>query len=421
MEHISIEKKYNIFLKATALLMIFCVSLAFPTLVIAQQAGDDGFIPVFPNNGTDPDGSQDSLYDDPGEGNTDDSLFPEDDTSSYQDDIGNGTAGDDIYQQQGEYRAPEVNTNSQAYIAQQGAQQQQVNLESARVLGEGLGTCAVSGLFTELFKSALSTGELLVEEAADLIRVPVTDKDVRQLRAKESSAFSLFNRPILGSWDSIGWCLVNIFIEYLGQATVDWINGGFQGNPIFVDDPERFFRDIADIEAGKFIQSIGGGFLCEPFRNNILQSLLNNHNRNYGYGYANACTLSRVVQNIDGFVNGNFSQGGWDGWFAMTQTPQNNYYGSRYFTQQELDRQIYANQNTQRTNLQWGNGFISFKDPETGKITTPGRIIDQQINQRLFNGERRLLIADEFDEIINALVVQLVRVALSEVTKGSNN
>ena len=66
--------------------------------------------------------------------------------------------------------------------------------------------------------------------------------------------------------------------------------------------------------------------------------------------------------------------------------------------------------------MDWGRGFLSFKDPETGEITSPGTIIEKQVNQRLGSGERRLEIADEFDEIVNALINQLIKIALSEVT-----
>lgn len=408
MEYILKEKIKNLtskktFLKSMSafLSVLMCFGFSYPEIAFGQSSGNE---------------LDDAFANDETNRNTDDSLFPETDSSSYVQDQ-NGGEYSDLYGQSGNYSVPEINTDSQAYQAQYGAEQEQIDYQLGRVAAEGIAGCSITGFFTNLIKSALGLAELKVDEALSLTEVPVTSKDIRILRAKETSAFAPLGFPVLGSWDQIGWCLVNIFIDYLGQATVDWINGGFQGNPVFVDNPGQFFRDIADIEAGKIIQGLGGGFLCEPFRISVTLGLLNDYNRGYGN---RACTLSRIVENIEGFANGDFSQGGWDGWFHMTQYAPNNPYGSRYETQRDLEIRIASAYGEQRINLDWGNGFLSFKDPETGKTTTPGRIIDQQINQRLFNGERRLLIADEFDEIIDALVNQLVKVALNEVLQARN-
>lgn len=306
-------------------------------------------------------------------------------------------------------------SNSQAQAALNGAESEVSEEAIAESIATGIGTCLVSGIFANGIKGAINWVQLQIENEADVTSVPIEDDDARAQRAKEVSSFQIGNFPVLGSWDQIGWCLVNIVIEYIGHSTVAWIKGGFNGNPVFVDDPEQFFRDIADIEAGKLIEELGGGFLCEPFRVNIQIGLVDEYNKRYGTGYGKLCTLSDIIENAEGFVEGNFEEGGWEGWFHMTQNNQNNPYGARYIFEKELDRRIAISQNKVNIDLTWGNGFLSFKDPETGETQTPGKVIDEQINNRLFNGERRLLIADEFDEIINALVNQLVKIALSEV------
>jgi hypothetical protein len=62
---------------------------------------------------------------------------------------------------------------------------------------------------------------------------------------------------------------------------------------------------------------------------------------------------------------------------------------------------------------------LSSVDPTTKKITSPGSVIEKQVNERLFSGQRRLEIADEFDEVVNALVNQLVKIAVTEVTQAA--
>lgn len=307
-----------------------------------------------------------------------------------------------------------VDESGQAFGAINGFEQQAIGVDLAQTAASGLGTCAVGNAVAQVLKSGSVTVGLASAKLQSVFKVPTYDEYTAQLAAKETGSASVGGVPIAGSWDSIAWCLANTLIEYIGSSTVAWINNGFEGNPVFVDDPEKFFRDIADIEAGQLIQELGGGFLCEPFRVNIQIGLLNSYGRRSS-GYTDYCTLTDIINNVDGFVEGNFKEGGWKGWFHMTQNPYNNYYGAYYYSELELNRRIWVSQNTLNIDLTWGNGFLSFKDPESGETTTPGRIIDQQINNRLFNGERRLLVADEFDEIINALINQLIKVAVSEV------
>ncbi|MFA6297170.1 MAG: hypothetical protein WC629_01270, partial [Candidatus Paceibacterota bacterium] len=72
------------------------------------------------------------------------------------------------------------------------------------------------------------------------------------------------------SFDSIAYCIINAMIEYLANATIDWINSGFDGNPAFVKDPQTFFSDLGDQAAAGLIRDVVGGAtgidVCQPFR-----------------------------------------------------------------------------------------------------------------------------------------------------------
>ena len=112
----------------------------------------------------------------------------------------------------------------------------------------------------------------------------------------------------------------------------------------------------------------------------------------------------------------NFS---WDDWMSYTQNPYNNPFGATIYGQIELNKRIASSLGIQSTLLDWGGGFFSSKDPKTGEIRTPGSVIEKQLNDRLGSGQRRLEIADEFDEVVNALVNQLIKIAISEVTQST--
>jgi guanylate kinase len=103
----------------------------------------------------------------------------------------------------------------------------------------------------------------------------------------------------------------------------------------------------------------------------------------------------------------------WDQWLNYSQ-PQNNPMGATILAQMELDKRIAQKTNTESKLLDWGRGFLSPRDPATNKIKSPGSVVEEQINKRLGRTEDRLQMADEFDEIVSALVNQLVKIAVSE-------
>lgn len=270
-----------------------------------------------------------------------------------------------------------------------------------------LAACSGSGAISNAIKNAISGA---VGKFTNVLDVPVSDS---QQRSKDSGTTVLGVIP-LPSWDQIGWCLVNATIESIGAATVAWINGGFQGNPVFVEDPGQFFADVADIQAGAFLNEVSGGLFCEPIRNIVTVNLATNYNNQIG-GYSPQCTFSGGSANLEQFMAGDsFS---WSDWDSYTQNPNNNPYGATLGGQIELNSRISGALGIQSQILDWGAGFLSSKDPKTGKITSPGSVIEKQVNDRLGSGQRRLEIADEFDEVVNALVNQLIKVAITEMTQ----
>lgn len=297
--------------------------------------------------------------------------------------------------------------NSQAFGSQFGVQPGFGGASLGSALAGGLGGCGAGTLAASGIRNFISSSLGSIASNPTLVPtnpVPVTSKEVGSLTS-------------LGvSWDAIGFCLINSIIQYIGDSTVAWINRGFQGNPVFVDDPEQFFADVADIEAGAFLGELSNGFLCQPFELDVKLNLANSYNRSVSpYSNRGQCTFSGVSGSLEQFMNGDsFSI---EDWFSFSQ-PQNNPFGATLHAQAELGNRINQRVQTQTQLLDWGRGFLSFRDPDTGKITSPGSVIESQLNNRLGNSERRLLVADEFDEIVNALVNQLIKVALNEVTQS---
>jgi hypothetical protein len=228
-------------------------------------------------------------------------------------------------------------------------------------------------------------------------------------------------------WDAIGFCLANAAIHYVAQSTINWINSGFEGNPVFIDNPGQFFRDVADAEAGLFIEELGLGFLCSEFAPKVRIALVNDYVKRTGGNYDNIkCTFTDAQKNLEGFMS-DFRQGGLGNYVEFVSNPGNRAQSAYLASQDALTFKINQQKAQLDMELNWGRGILSIKEcPETvvnGKkvkdtkncvTKTPGQVIQGQIESTLNLPKDRLTIADEFDEVVVALVNYLIKTALSE-------
>lgn len=247
--------------------------------------------------------------------------------------------------------------------------------------------------------------------------VPVND-GVNNLK---ESGVSVFGVPTGLGLDGLAFLAANLIIARITDSIVSWINSGFQGSPAFIEDPGAWFEETADMASGALFEELGvSDFLCTPFAP-IRASLIWNYQRSFR-DYK--CKLSDVVNNIENFARftaGDFSgQGGWDTWFDITQNPQNNPYGIYVGAKIEMDRRISNALGLESNKLDWGKGFLSIQkcktpDPnlphgckEYYPIETPGSIVESQLNNALDSERGRIMVADEINEILSALLNQLV-------------
>lgn len=331
----------------------------------------------------------------------------------------------------------------------QGAVTDVVGCTAGQILGN-----IISSAVSSAMSSALG---YVVEKVTNVVNVPVAESGQVLLNSKTQSSAQVgttvgaFGIGILAlpSWDSIAYCVVNAMIEYVANSTIAWIQGGFEGNPSFVNNPEQFFKDLADVEASAFLKELAYGSLglniCEPFRAQMVLTIARNHvstqqgyggqggysrggfggggggGGNVGYG---GCTLDDIKGNMENFLSGNFSNGGWDSWFQISQVDSNNPYATYFNLSAQLDGAISKKQNVASAELNWGRGFLSFRkcDEKTAKelqsgcpITSPGAVIQGQLEKTLGLAKDRLVLAEKFDQVIAAVVNELINTALDKV------
>ena len=227
--------------------------------------------------------------------------------------------------------------------------------------------------------------------------------------------------------DGIGNAIAKRLISSMLGSMVRWINSGFSGSPAFIQDIGGFLLQVADEAAGDVIESLGevGSFICSPFRLDIQIALsLKYQQAREGRPLA-TCTLTGVIDNLESFIEGNFQDGGWEDWFAITSQPElYTPYGQMLAAEAHLSAQI-SNQRGQRLQIaNWGNGFLSsevceYVDGPDGEgdtkcsISTPGTTIANSLNKALGAGQDALVSADEINEVIGALLGQIANQALT--------
>lgn len=205
--------------------------------------------------------------------------------------------------------------------------------------------------------------------------------------------------------------LARIAIQQITAQTVNWINSGFEGQPAFVQDFEKFFTDVADQAAGEFIQGSDLAFLCSPFQLQVRIAIAQSYARRSA-GVSQSCTLSDVVDNVEGFINGDFSQGGWPGLISFTTVPSNNPFGAYVGAQVQLGDKILLDTANAERQISPGGFFSQEKcDPPGSQncvIVTPGSTIEASLSTALNANIEELQLADSIDEILSALLNSLI-------------
>lgn len=151
-------------------------------------------------------------------------------------------------------------------------------------------------------------------------------------------------------------------VDKITQSTVDWINSGFHGAPLFVQNPGSFFNDIAKTELKGFINDVAYDPVKYPFGKNYALGLVNQYQNQFQQNAQ--YSLSKVYTDqaqLDYQMN-NFSAQGWNGLLLNTQIPQNNFLGFDFLSSNELASKLTGpNSTTQQTKdkLAQGLGFLS--------------------------------------------------------------
>ena len=233
-------------------------------------------------------------------------------------------------------------------------------------------TLIASGTFfivpQKVSASALNcTGGILGFRAAKIISsdsaVPVKNIPIEgsTFSSSVSAASSCINDVIL---IPLARAAIRAMLQKMTASVIMFINGQSNGNgsPQYVQSLQKNLQTVGDTQALAFFAQFEKNS-NSPFASAISSSLRKNYLQNTssaGFWDANKCTLSASSPNIDDYLKGDWSQGGTDAWFALTTQKQNNPYTFHQSSQKQLASAVTSAQDTRKTELNWGQGFLSW-------------------------------------------------------------
>lgn len=152
-------------------------------------------------------------------------------------------------------------------------------------------------------------------------------------------------------------------LQEITKSTVNWINSGFHGSPLFLENPQSFFNDIAKSEVKNLVDTFGYDRLKFPFGKefalNTISSYKQTLEKNTAYSLSNVIKDQTVLNNY----RNDWNFGGWNAFLVNTQYPQNNYLGFQMTATEELARRVQGTTQTAvkkvQDTLQQGQGFLS--------------------------------------------------------------
>jgi hypothetical protein len=266
-----------------------------------------------------------------------------------------------------------------------------------------------------------------------------------------SSTFTSFPRPAHALFgddavavkeyvlDPLAYVASKVVLQSVTKSVVNWVNSGFKGSPAFATDLNKNLQSVSDGYAAGFLRQFNSNSsVNSPFRDVISAQLKNNYYKSSGksgFFDTNKFTLGQKSKNPTAFLNGDFSQGGFNAFLAAGQNCGTNPYCLGNAAGEQLAGGVAKAADTRKTELNWGQGWLSSHGTcdtaeqlaqsdsavelgvtdtcDNSQISTPGSVIHDQAVKVFGSGVDQLVAADEINEILGTLMAQMVSKTLT--------
>lgn len=193
------------------------------------------------------------------------------------------------------------------------------------------------------------------------------------------------------------------------QSMTQWVKNGFDGSPAFVENLQVFVEQLAQDVAVDLASDLVGADVCNFFPDISLDIKLSTPQSSL-FAYKARCTIDDVILDAEAFYD-DFTSGDWIT-FEASLEKNNNPFGLLITAQEEFGRRTAAKRDVETQKLSWGRGFLTTED-RYGNTYTPGATTEAYLSLVTGYDVRSLELADEFDELFNALVSYAAKTAIT--------
>lgn len=209
-----------------------------------------------------------------------------------------------------------------------------------------------AGTVSDLFKSAQQRADAAGKAAIDSIDLdlagpeqPVTDKKATEQLKKQTQRENCLN--------AVAYAVSKNMLQQVTSRTLNWINTGLSGNPLYVRDTDSFLKNIRDDKINSFLQAVPNS---DPIFGNALRSAITQQVTGYTDGRIDQVMNTPEGRSYQSFQE-DFTQGGWTAFL----NPKNNALSAYYNAVDSVTSQIGKAQQNVKDELVQGNGFLSMK------------------------------------------------------------
>ena len=266
-----------------------------------------------------------------------------------------------------------------------------------------------------------------------------------QAAAKTTAAATNAVTNQVTCFDKVERAAAQVVLKSVTKDTVNWINTGFHGKPLYVQDTTAFLDNIRKRSITDLTNAIGLDPTKFPFGKTVAQQLINSTN---GYfEQADVYSLNQVIaEQVPGATDkdfqNNFANGGWAAFDASFNEGNNPYGFSMAAAQTLATRTSDTSQNSptgqvlqqlarnggfldSKSCVNPANDDLEFPDPtcKQWQTDTPGSVIVNKLEDTLNIPQQQLGLGQDITTdtiaIINALLSQGVKYSLKQINTNS--
>jgi hypothetical protein len=324
-------------------------------------------------------------------------------------------------------------------------------------LAQGIGVC-LGNVGSQLITTAIAGKAAGASFINPVPGIPAVDVGSQISQGQDS--FSRLLRE--GCLDALAYTVAQETLDQLSNSTLSWVQSGFTqfgqtggGENSFIGDIDGFLRNVGEQSFNRFLQDVtrdGGSFseVCESFSGDVLETVARNYYEendsptgiefdpdnlpSRGEIAASGCEIAGGDGSLQEFINGNFEEGGWQAFYKTVDNPNASPVGAYLEQNEQLRQRIEQARSTNLRELQNNEGWVSsISCPNSGGINnstgkcqdgsepvvqTPGSVVSDMVNETVGSGQRQLELADEVNEVVAALIDQLVSKITGDGTEG---